>query len=158
MVYPICKLGPHSTSGVTNERGTDFIDGWGENFFQHLATSLFQQLHHYRRSNTLFIYNTPKIAKMTTLQPPPAPDAAAAIPAFSTTARLAFDTYLSSNASRFRITRTKRANIVSWLIDDQRAPSSQSEGSQRHHIQHTFRYNADGDVLVTIPTDSHSQG
>src|SRR2546428_14164466 len=119
MVYPIRKLGPHSTSGVIDERGTDFIDGWGENFFQHLATSLFQQLHHYRRSNTLFIYNTTKIAKMTTLQPLPAPDAAAAIPVFSTTARLAFDTYLSSNASRFHITRTKRANIVSWLIDDQ---------------------------------------
>ena len=145
-------------SGVIDERGTDFIDGGGENFFQHLAMSLSQQLHYYRRSNTLFVYITPRIAKMTTLQPPPAPDAATVISAFSTTARLAFDTYLSSNASRFRITRTKRANIVSWLIDDQRAPFSQSEGSQRHHIQHTFRYNADGDVLVTIPTDSHSQG
>ena len=95
---------------------------------------------------------------MTTLQPPPTPDAAAVIPAFSTAARLAFDTYLSSNASRFHITRTKRANIVSWLIDDQQAPSSQSEDSQCYHIQHTFRYNADADVLVTIPTDSHSQG
>ena len=59
-----------------------------------------------------------KIAKMTTFQLPPALDATAAIPAFSTAARLAFNTYLSSNASRFHITRTKRANIVSWLIDD----------------------------------------
>ena len=46
---------------------------------------------------------------MTTIQPPPAPDANTAISAFSTSARQTFDDFLEANSSRYRITREKRS-------------------------------------------------
>ena len=64
---------------------------------------------------------------MVTIQPPPAPDAAAAIAAFSTSARQAFEDFLDSQSSRYWITKQKRANIIFWIIDEQRVPTDQIE-------------------------------
>ena len=50
---------------------------------------------------------------MITIQSLPAPDTATAIPAFSTSTKEAFEDFLKANSSRYRITREKRANIIS---------------------------------------------
>ena len=94
---------------------------------------------------------------MATIQPPPAPDTATAIPAFSTAARHTFNDWLSLHTNRFRITGAKRAEIISWIIDDLRVPQGQSESSKRFHIRRTFRYDAEKDILIALPSDGHSQ-
>lgn len=92
---------------------------------------------------------------MTTLQPPPAPDATTAISPFSTTARQAFDVFLAGYTSRYRISRQKRANIISWLTDTQRTPVNQTEHSQRHYAVHNFRYDAGTDILWALSSEKH---
>ena len=61
---------------------------------------------------------------MTTIQLPPAPDTATAIPAFSTSAKEAFEDFLKANFSRYRITREQRSNIISWIRDNSKAPKT----------------------------------
>ena len=89
---------------------------------------------------------------MATIQPPPAPDATAAIAAFGTSARQAFNDFLEANTSRYRITRQKRSNIISWLIDNQRTPTTQIEHSQHHYTLHLFKYDAEKDLLLALPS------
>jgi hypothetical protein len=94
---------------------------------------------------------------MTTIQLLPIPDITTAIQAFSTSARQAFDAFLESHNSRYRISRQKRTNIISWLTDDQRTPINQIEHSQRHHAVNSFRYDAVNDILLVLPSESHSE-
>ena len=91
---------------------------------------------------------------MTTIQPPPAPDAIAAISAFSTSARQALDDFLEANSSRCRITREKRSKIISWLID-RRTPTTQTEHNLRHYALNSFKYNAERDILTSLPSDNY---
>ena len=93
---------------------------------------------------------------MVTLQLPPAPDAASAIQAFSTSTRQAFEDFLEGHSSKYHISRQKRANIIFWLIDDQRASINQIEHSQHHYAVHSFRYDATSDILLVLPSESHS--
>ena len=92
---------------------------------------------------------------MATIQPPPAPDATTAIQAFSTSARQAFETFLDDHNSRYRMSRQKRANIISWLTNDQRTPVNQIEHSQHHHAVNSFRYDAANNILLVLPSESH---
>ncbi len=91
---------------------------------------------------------------MTTIQSPPAPDTATAIPAFSTSAKEAFEDFLKANSSRYRITREKRANIISWIRDNPKAPKTQHDYSQRHHALQSFRYDVEKDMLLALPSES----
>ena len=93
---------------------------------------------------------------MATLQPPPASDAASAIQAFSTSTRQAFEDFLEGHSSRYCISRQKRANIIPWLIDDQKAPINQIEHSQHYHAVHSFRYDAASDILLALLSEGHS--
>ena len=92
---------------------------------------------------------------MTTIQPPPAPDANTAISAFSTSARQTFDDFLEANSSRYRITREKRSNIISWIMDDQKTPTTQTEHNLHHHALHSFKYDTEKDILTFLPSDNH---
>ena len=92
---------------------------------------------------------------MTTIQPPPAPDANTAISAFSTSARQTFDDFLEANSSRYCITREKRSNIISWIMDDQKTPTTQTEHNLHHHALHSFKYDTEKDVLTFLPSDNH---
>ena len=92
---------------------------------------------------------------MATIQPPPAPDATTAIQAFSTSARQAFETFLDDHNSRYCMSRQKRANIISWLTNDQRTPVNQIEHSQRHHAVNSFRYDTVNNILLVLPSESH---
>lgn len=92
---------------------------------------------------------------MTTLNPPPAPDTTTAIHAFSTSARQAFNDFLEAYSSRYRITRQKRTNIISWLNNEQRTPINTIEHGQRHHALQSFRYDAEKDLLIALPSQSH---
>ena len=94
---------------------------------------------------------------MATIQPPPIPDTTVAISACSTSAKHAFADYLALHPSRWRISRSKRANIISWLMNDQRTITSQVERSQRHHSQHTYRYEPEEDILFMLPSEGHPQ-
>ena len=93
---------------------------------------------------------------MVTIQAPPLPDIAAAVPAFSTNARQAFDTFLEGYSSRYRIPRQKRSNIVSWFVDTHRTPINQFEHSQHYHTMQTFQYDTDHDTLWALPCTGHS--
>jgi hypothetical protein len=105
-----------------------------------------------------FIYIVTSIfAKMATIQLPLTTDAATTISAFSIAARHTFNEWLSSHTNRFRITGAKRAEIISWIIDDLRAPQNQSESSKQFHIRRTYRYDAERDILIALPSDGHSQ-
>ena len=53
------------------------------------------------------------------------------------------------------MSRQKRANIISWLTNDQRTPVNQIEHSQHHYAVNSFRYNTVNDILLVLPSESH---
>src|SRR5438046_1271240 len=92
---------------------------------------------------------------MATIQPPPAPDATTAIQSFSTSARQAFETFLYDHNSKYHMSRQKKANIISWLTNDQRTSVNQIEYSQHYHAVNSFRYDTVNDILLVLPSESH---
>ncbi|KAI9759664.1 MAG: hypothetical protein M1840_003230, partial [Geoglossum simile] len=91
---------------------------------------------------------------MSTIQSPPPPNAATAIPAFSTSAREAFEDFLKNSSSRYRISREKRTNIISWVKDNSREPKTQFDYSQRHRALEGFRYDAERDLLLALASEN----
>ncbi|KAI9766128.1 MAG: hypothetical protein M1839_005023 [Geoglossum umbratile] len=91
---------------------------------------------------------------MSTIQSPPPPNAATAIPAFSTSAREAFEDFLKDSASRYRISKEKRINIISWIKDDFREPKTQNNYSQHHHALEGFQYDAERDLLLVLASEN----
>ncbi|KAI9764462.1 MAG: hypothetical protein M1839_005895, partial [Geoglossum umbratile] len=77
--------------------------------------------------SVLEAFSGPNIYKMSTIQSPPPPNAATAIPAFSTSAREAFEDFLKDSASRYRISKEKRINIISWIKNDFRESKTQND-------------------------------
>ena len=113
--YAIREWSHHSSSGVLDEWSPPLVYAYWKYFSK--SHNEFLQYHVvYTIAVPLKLYlhlPDPWFLRVTTIQLPPAPDAATAIPAFSTTARQVFDEYLVAHPSRFRITKSKRFNIVS---------------------------------------------
>ena len=72
-----------------------------------------------------FVYITPFLAKMDTIQPLPIPNAAVAISAFSTRGRQAFDESLEVHSSRYRITHAEEVYWASKVQSDMKLRNRQ---------------------------------
>ena len=65
-------------------------------------------------------------------------------------ARAAFPRYLQENPSNHRISQAERANLIDWLTNPHRRPSSQPEFSRRNYARKTFLYDEENDNLFAV--------
>jgi len=64
--------------------------------------------------------------------------------------KTAFLQYLRENPNSRRVSSTDKENLILWLIDPDKRPSSQKESSRRHYIRKTFTWNEEAQVLLAI--------
>ena len=91
---------------------------------------------------------------MATIQSPPIPNTETAISAFSIEAKEAFKSFLEANPGRYRITKEKKDDILSWVKNDLRVAKTQHHYNQRGYALRSFRYNAEKDMLVALPSNN----
>ena len=60
----------------------------------------------------------------------------------------AFLSHLSQSPNDRRVTKAKEADIISWLTDLERRPSSQKESNRRNYVRKTFSYDGESDLLL----------
>ena len=64
--------------------------------------------------------------------------------------KAAFPHYLRENPSNHRISQAERANLIDWLTNPHRRPSSQPEFSRRNYARKTFSYDEENDDLFAV--------
>lgn len=65
-------------------------------------------------------------------------------------ARAAFAHYLQDNPSSHRVSQAERANLIDWLTNPFRRPSSQPEFSRRNYARKSFFYDGENDILFAV--------
>lgn len=61
-------------------------------------------------------------------------------PSFTSITRDYFKLYQSENPNKSRVTQSEREEIIAWLTDPSKHPSSQREFSRRNYVQSTFSW------------------
>lgn len=70
---------------------------------------------------------------------------------FSPNVKTEFDEYLSQNPNNRRVSKANQDTLIRWLTDDTTPPVSQQESSRRHYVKKTFAWNAQEQVLISLP-------
>lgn len=71
------------------------------------------------------------------------------VPSFTSETHERFRAYLNSNPSTRRIDSSERLDIIAWLRDEDRRPSSQKDQSRRNYVRKTFACNKSDGMLRT---------
>lgn len=69
-----------------------------------------------------------------------------------------FVCYLQQNPNRRRVGQAEKENIIQWLTNPRKRPSTQEEFSRRHYVRKTFCWDENTDTLFAIAkkdTENH---
>lgn len=72
------------------------------------------------------------------------------LPLFTSEARTALADVIDERPSTRRISIAEKLNIVGWLTDPQRRPSTQEEFSRRNYVRKSFVWDKDGSRLLAL--------
>ncbi|KAK5085111.1 hypothetical protein LTR70_008065 [Exophiala xenobiotica] len=75
------------------------------------------------------------------------------VPLFASNARTALANLIEEHPSTRRISITEKLNIIGWLTDLQRRPSTQEEFSRRNYVRKNFVWDEDHSMLFAIDKD-----
>lgn len=71
--------------------------------------------------------------------------------------RAAFLQYLEENPNTRRVSSAEKENLIQWLINPDKRPSSQKEFSRRHYARKTFTWDEKAGVLLAIAKKSEDK-
>jgi hypothetical protein len=66
--------------------------------------------------------------------------------------RAEFSRHLRENPTNRRISQEEKSNILGWLTDSHRRPTSQKEFSRRHYARKTFSWDEETQNLINLAT------
>lgn len=69
---------------------------------------------------------------------------------FTPDTKAAFLQYLKENPSTHRVSESGKHNLIQWLVNLEKRPSSQYEFSRRHYARKTFRWNDRTQTLLAL--------
>lgn len=72
---------------------------------------------------------------------------------FSQNTKTAFFQYLHANPNNRRVSQTEKNNLIQWLINLDRRPSSQQEFSRRNYARKSFSWDDNTQSLLKIPSN-----
>lgn len=64
--------------------------------------------------------------------------------------RAAFLQYLQENPNSRRVSSAEKEDLIQWLIDPEKRPSSQKESSRRHYVRKTFTWDEKAQIPLAI--------
>ncbi|KAI3328111.1 hypothetical protein HD806DRAFT_350487 [Xylariaceae sp. AK1471] len=73
---------------------------------------------------------------------------------FKSLTQASFGQYLEDHPNNRRVTSSEKGNILSWLKDFSRHPSSQKEFNRRNYVQKTFSWDGNTHNLIAVARSS----
>lgn len=70
---------------------------------------------------------------------------------FSPDTKLSFSQYLHDAPNSRRVSQDERENIIKWLTDPHKRPSSQAEFSRRNYVRKNFAWEEENRCLIAVP-------
>ncbi|RAO72655.1 uncharacterized protein BHQ10_008667 [Talaromyces amestolkiae] len=76
---------------------------------------------------------------------------------FSTETKVSFFQYIRDSPNNRRVSQEERDNIIQWLTNPHKRPSSQSEFSRRNYVRKTFIWGDGSQHLLAAPKTNGAQ-